>query len=83
MSITDSLDHLAEIYGEEITDNLELLRCLRWQRDHYKDAARELQEKLDEANEIVADLSESNMDLRAMANSAYKRMFELEKKEVA
>ena len=46
----DSLDHLAEIYGNEITDNIELLRCLRWQIEFYKSEARELKEKLDEAN---------------------------------
>lgn len=66
----DSLDHLAELYGEEITDNIELVRALRAQVDYHKTAARELQEKLDEANELVADLSDSNMDLRSMLATA-------------
>ena len=48
----DSLDHLAEVYGEEITNNIELLRCLRWQIEFYKAEARELKEKLDEATEV-------------------------------
>jgi hypothetical protein len=50
VSLRDGLDDLAEIYGNEITDNIELLRCLRWQIEFYKSEARELKEKLDEAN---------------------------------
>jgi len=82
-NLHDGLDHLAEIYGEEITDSIELLRCLRWQVEFYKAQARELKEQFDEANTMLADLSDSNMDLRMMLGSAHKRMLETQKMEVA
>ena len=69
----DSLDDLAERYGAEITDNIELVRALRWQIEFYKSEARELQEQLKEANIMAADLSDSNMDLRLMVSSERRR----------
>ena len=74
-SMFDSLDHLAEAYGAEITDNLELVRALRWQVEFYKDKPREMQERIDELEEQVRDLEESNGDLRAMVRTCYARTF--------
>ena len=69
-SMFDSLDDLAERYGAEITDNIELVRALRWQVDHYKDKPRELQERIDELEDQVRDLEESTGNLRAMLQTA-------------
>lgn len=83
VSLQDALDDLAERYGAEITDHIELVRCLRWQIDHYKGKARELQERIDELEETNDGLRDDNMNLRAMTQSAYKKLFALEKKEAA
>ena len=81
--VQDSLDDLAERYGAEITDNIELVRALRWQIDHYKGKARELQEMIDDLEETNEGLRDDNGNLRAMVSTAYRKLFGPQVKEVA
>lgn len=68
--MSEALDHLAEIYGAEITDNIELVRCLRWQIEHYKAKGRDLQFRIDDLEEQNEGLRDDNMNLRAMLATA-------------
>ena len=81
--MSESLDHLAEIYGAEITDHIELVRALRWQIEHYKGKARELQEMVDDLEETNNGLRDDNMNLRAMVRTSYTKLFGPQRMEVA
>lgn len=74
-SLQDSLEDLAERYGEELTWQLDLASSLRWQINWHKGKAREMQERIDELTEQVEDLRDDNMNLEAMLRSAHRKLY--------
>jgi hypothetical protein len=73
-------EHQLTAYRDKI-DKDDLIRCLRASRDSYLSETIRLKDTIAELHQENDGLRDDNMNLSAMTNGAYKRMFELERNE--